>query len=137
MPKQINSDLGSSSKKWAISMYMTDIKSSIVTSINVEWLRNNTIPIDDDEVSIRWFKNRVLDADTATMTLGDFYAYYSTPSKEIKLTPPRAEFQSVKSSNQGMTISFFFSFERAARRAPSTTQWALAASGKPRTAVGV
>ncbi|KAJ7874313.1 hypothetical protein B0H14DRAFT_3131042 [Mycena olivaceomarginata] len=80
MPKQINSDLGSSSKKWAISMYMTDIKSAIVASINIEWLRNNTIPIDDDEVSIRWFNNRVLDADTATMTLGDFYAYYSTPS---------------------------------------------------------
>ncbi|KAJ7687070.1 hypothetical protein B0H14DRAFT_2654038 [Mycena olivaceomarginata] len=80
-PKQINSDLGSSSKKWAISMYMTGI-SSLPSSqaINIEWLRNNTIPIDDDEVSIRWFNNRVLDADTATMTLGDFYAYYSTPS---------------------------------------------------------
>ncbi|KAJ7809725.1 hypothetical protein B0H14DRAFT_2607879 [Mycena olivaceomarginata] len=63
MPKQINSDLGSSSKKWAISMYMTDIKSAIVASINIEWLRNNTIPIDE-----------------STMTLGDFYAYYSTPS---------------------------------------------------------
>ncbi|KAJ7099232.1 kinase-like domain-containing protein, partial [Mycena belliarum] len=73
-------DLGSSSKKWAVSMYMQDIKSAIVSSINVEWLRNSSVPIDDDEVSIRWFNNRVLDPDTATMTLGEFYSYYSTPS---------------------------------------------------------
>ncbi|KAJ7087588.1 kinase-like domain-containing protein [Mycena belliarum] len=52
--RQINSDLGSSSKKWAVSMYMqvsninrSDIKSAIVSSINVEWLRNSSVPIDD------------------------------------------------------------------------------------------
>ncbi|KAJ7156232.1 kinase-like domain-containing protein [Mycena filopes] len=118
-PRQINSDLGSSSKKWAVSMYMTDIKSAIVSAINVEWLRNNQIAIEDDEVSIRWFNNRVLDANTSTMTLGDFYAYYSTPSNApmyLQNVPPMWKHYLKQKSSPFICLEMYLDFTTMQKR---------------------
>lgn len=34
-----------------------------------------------EHVSFRWAGNKLLDHDTSTLRLGDFYTHYNTPSK--------------------------------------------------------
>ncbi|KAJ7089460.1 hypothetical protein C8R44DRAFT_751465 [Mycena epipterygia] len=53
-PKSINPDLGTSAKKWAVSVPLPDIKSHLVKTVNVEWGRSNSVPLEPDEVTFRW-----------------------------------------------------------------------------------
>ncbi|KAJ7431817.1 kinase-like domain-containing protein, partial [Mycena galericulata] len=76
----IDSNLGSSSKKWANSLFLNDIKSDLLKSINIEWTKTTPIPLSDEDASFRWCHGRLLERDTSSMTLGDFYAYHSTPT---------------------------------------------------------
>ncbi|KAJ7092241.1 kinase-like domain-containing protein [Mycena epipterygia] len=76
----IDANLGSSSKKWSNSLFLNDIKADIVQTINIEWTKKTPIPLDDEAVSFRWSGGRLLERDTSGMTLGEFYAYHSTPS---------------------------------------------------------
>ncbi|KAJ6460795.1 kinase-like domain-containing protein [Mycena vitilis] len=86
-PLRTNTDLGTSAKKWAVSIALPDIKSSLVATINIEWGRSNTVPLLNEEVTFRWHGSRLLEPNTANMTLGQFYAYYSTASRaQIYLT---------------------------------------------------
>jgi len=80
LPKQIDADLGSGAKRWAVSMFMTDIKADITKQISVEWTRKRPAPLLPEDVTFRFEGNKVLETDTAGLTLQDFYAYYSTPS---------------------------------------------------------
>ncbi|KAJ7092527.1 kinase-like domain-containing protein [Mycena crocata] len=77
---KLDATLGSSSKKWSTTKYLSDIKADTTQVINVEWTQRNLIPLDDTETAFRWCFDRLLEPNTATMTLGDFYTYHSTPS---------------------------------------------------------
>ncbi|KAK7058136.1 kinase-like domain-containing protein [Favolaschia claudopus] len=79
--KAVNTDLGSSAKKWAVSTPMPDVKASLVESLNVEWCRSHSAPLLAEEVTFRWHGSLLLDPNTANMTVRDFYAYYSAPSR--------------------------------------------------------
>ncbi|KAJ7327592.1 kinase-like domain-containing protein [Mycena albidolilacea] len=77
---KLDARLGSASKKWSANLFLNDIKSDIVQAVNIEWTKQTLVPLEDDETSFRWSDNRLLDRNTSTMTLGDFYTYHSTPS---------------------------------------------------------
>ncbi|KAJ6598517.1 hypothetical protein B0H10DRAFT_1959433 [Mycena sp. CBHHK59/15] len=77
---KIDATLGSLSKKWATSLYMTDIKSDLLKTINIEWMKNNVVPLEDEDLSFLWAGDHLLKRDTSTMTLGEFYTYYSSPT---------------------------------------------------------
>ncbi|KAJ6566837.1 kinase-like domain-containing protein [Mycena capillaripes] len=77
---KLDARLGSASKKWSANLFLNDIKSDIVQAVNIEWTQQTLVPLEDDETSFRWSDNRLLDRNTSTMTLGDFYTYHSTPS---------------------------------------------------------
>jgi len=79
-PKSINADLGSGAKKWALSLYLPDVKASIVKQISIEWERTHASSLLPEEVSIHWDSNQVLAPDTSTLTLSEFYAHHATPS---------------------------------------------------------
>ncbi|THH19576.1 hypothetical protein EW146_g1621 [Bondarzewia mesenterica] len=99
-PKTIHAALGNNAQKWATSVYLTDIKASIVKHINIEWTRDHDIPLveygfclfhtycvvidvlSSDEVTFRFPDNKTLMPDTSTMTLGQFFSYYSHPSRQ-------------------------------------------------------
>ncbi|KAJ6587419.1 kinase-like domain-containing protein [Mycena vulgaris] len=76
----IDSDLGSAFKLWANSLFLNDIKSDILQSINIEWTRSTPIPLSDQDTSFRWCGGRLLERNTSTLTLGEFYLHHSTPS---------------------------------------------------------
>ncbi|KAJ7926584.1 hypothetical protein B0H13DRAFT_1862048 [Mycena leptocephala] len=85
-PKQTNADLGTSAKKWAVSLplpvlFISDIKAQLVTTMNIEWGRSNSVLLLNEEVTFRWHGSKLLEPNTANMTLGQFYAFYSTPSR--------------------------------------------------------
>ncbi|KAJ7926924.1 kinase-like domain-containing protein, partial [Mycena leptocephala] len=77
---KLDARLGSASKKWSANLFLNDIKSDVVQAVNIEWTQQTLVPLEDDETSFRWSDNRLLDRNTSTMTLGDFYTYHSTPS---------------------------------------------------------
>ncbi|KAJ7021266.1 hypothetical protein C8F04DRAFT_1241479 [Mycena alexandri] len=77
---KLDARLGSASKKWATTLYMEDIKADIVQVINVEWTKQNLVALRNDVISFRWLVDRLLEPGTSTMTLGEFYAYHSTPT---------------------------------------------------------
>ncbi|KJA20506.1 hypothetical protein HYPSUDRAFT_1090968 [Hypholoma sublateritium FD-334 SS-4] len=79
-PNKIDADLGGHAKRWAASVFMTDIKADIVTTMNTHWTAKHA-PLQPEHVSFRWAGNKLLDHDTATLRLGDFYTHYNTPSK--------------------------------------------------------
>ncbi|KAK7035032.1 hypothetical protein R3P38DRAFT_3493674 [Favolaschia claudopus] len=66
--KAVNTDLGSSAKKWAVSTPMPDVKASLVKSLNVEWCRSHSAPLLAEEVTFRWHGSLLLDPNTANMT---------------------------------------------------------------------
>ncbi|KAJ7443203.1 kinase-like domain-containing protein [Mycena galericulata] len=80
-PKSLNLDLGSSSKKWAVSAALPDIRAHLVEVVNLEWARSCTTPLLTAEVTIRWTGSLLLEPNTSNMLLGQFYAYYSVPSR--------------------------------------------------------
>ncbi|KAJ7512434.1 kinase-like domain-containing protein [Mycena galericulata] len=80
-PKSLNLDLGSSSKKWAVSVALPDIRAHLVEVVNLEWARSCTRPLLTAEVTIRWTGSLLLEPNTSNMLLGQFYAYYSVPSR--------------------------------------------------------
>ncbi|KAJ7779723.1 hypothetical protein B0H16DRAFT_1448170 [Mycena metata] len=80
-PKQTNADLGVGAQRWAVSVALPDIKSQLVDTVNVEWGRSNSTPLLNEEVTFRFHGSKVLEKNTANMILGDFYAFYSTPSR--------------------------------------------------------
>ncbi|KAJ7711842.1 hypothetical protein B0H16DRAFT_1744786 [Mycena metata] len=82
-PKQTNADLGVGAQRWAVSVALPDIKSQLVDTVNVEWGRSNSTPLLNEEVTFRFHGSKVLKKNTANMILGDFYAFYSTPSLTI------------------------------------------------------
>ncbi|KAJ7938507.1 kinase-like domain-containing protein [Mycena leptocephala] len=77
---KIDPRLGSASKKWSTNLFLNDIKSDVMQAVNIEWNKQTLVPLEDAETSFRWSDNRILDRNTSTMTLGDFYTYHSTPS---------------------------------------------------------
>ncbi|KAJ7928313.1 kinase-like domain-containing protein [Mycena leptocephala] len=77
---KIDARLGSASKKWSTSLYMEDIKADVVQVVNVEWTKQNLVALRNDATSFRWPVDRLLEPGTSTMTLGEFYTYYSTPT---------------------------------------------------------
>ncbi|KAJ7752502.1 hypothetical protein DFH07DRAFT_1031771 [Mycena maculata] len=77
-PKSLNLDLGSSSKKWAVSVALPDIRAHLVEVVNLEWARSCTTPL----LTYGGGYNTVLlEPNTSNMLLGQFYAYYSVPSR--------------------------------------------------------
>ncbi|KAJ7456336.1 hypothetical protein B0H11DRAFT_1925661 [Mycena galericulata] len=80
-PKSLNLNLGSSSKKWAVSVALPDIRAHLVEVVNLEWARSCTTPLLTAEVTIRWTGSLLLEPNTSNMLLGQFYAYYSVPSR--------------------------------------------------------
>jgi hypothetical protein len=68
--------------------------------LNIEWVKNHTVPLAplvyksltrllsctsltflcSNEVSFRFAGNKILDDGTSSLTLGEFYSHYSTPS---------------------------------------------------------
>ncbi|KAJ7094940.1 hypothetical protein C8R44DRAFT_749230 [Mycena epipterygia] len=104
-PKSINPDQGTSAKKWAVSVLLPDIKSHLVKTVNVEWGRSNSVPLEPDEVTFRWHGGILLEPNTANMLLGQFYTFYSTPScASIYLSTVPASWKSMSKSNKGPTI---------------------------------
>jgi hypothetical protein len=80
-----------------LTIVCSDIKADITKQISVEWTRKRPAPllpyasqsIDvwmnsytlySEDVSFRFEGNKVLELDTSSLTLQEFYAYYSTPS---------------------------------------------------------
>ncbi|KAJ7735776.1 kinase-like domain-containing protein [Mycena metata] len=80
-PKQTNADLGVGAQRWAVSVALPDIKSQLVDTVNVEWGRSNSTPLLNEEVTFRFHGSKVLEKNTENMILGDFYVFYSTPSR--------------------------------------------------------
>ncbi|KAJ7170405.1 kinase-like domain-containing protein, partial [Mycena crocata] len=79
----LDGNLGNSSKLWANSVYLNDIKSDVVKTVNIEWTKNTPIPLIDEDTSFRWAGARLLELDTSGLSLGEFYVYYSAPSKSL------------------------------------------------------
>ncbi|KAJ7797902.1 kinase-like domain-containing protein [Mycena olivaceomarginata] len=106
-PKVINADLGSSAKKWAVSVALPDIKSHLVETLNLEWTRSHSALLLPEEVTFRWHGGILLEPNTANMTLGQFYAFYSTPSRApIYLTTVPTQWKTM--AKQGKTPTVFF-----------------------------
>ncbi|KAJ7081540.1 hypothetical protein C8R43DRAFT_965584 [Mycena crocata] len=104
-PKSTNPDLGTSAKRWAVSVPLPDIKAHLVDTVNLEWGRSNSVPLLPEEATFRWHGNRVLELNTANMVLGQFYSYYSTPSHSpIYLTSIPTSWKSMAKANKGPTI---------------------------------
>ncbi|KAF8185577.1 hypothetical protein K438DRAFT_1765801 [Mycena galopus ATCC 62051] len=102
-PKVINADLGSSAKKWAVSVALPDIKSHLVETLNLEWTRSHSALLLPEEVTFRWNGGILLEPNTANMTLGQFYAFYSTPSRApIYLTMVPTQWKTM--AKQGKTL---------------------------------
>ncbi|KAJ7794898.1 kinase-like domain-containing protein [Mycena olivaceomarginata] len=105
-PKVINADLGSSAKKWAVSVALPDIKSHLVETLNLEWTRSHSALLLPEEVTFRWHGGILLEPNTANMTLGQFYAFYSTPSRApIYLTTVPTQWKTM--AKQGKTPTVF------------------------------
>ncbi|KAJ6556996.1 kinase-like domain-containing protein [Mycena vulgaris] len=103
--KGTNPDLGTSAKKWAVSMFLPDIKAHLVKTLNLEWGRSNSLLLLPEEVTFRWHGGVLLELNTANMTLGQFYAFYSTPSRApIYLVAVPASWKSMAKQNKGPTI---------------------------------
>ncbi|KAJ6489690.1 hypothetical protein C8R47DRAFT_1215503 [Mycena vitilis] len=51
---KLDARLGSASKKWSTSLYMEDIKADIVQVVNVEWTKQNLVPLRNEVTSFRW-----------------------------------------------------------------------------------
>ncbi|KAJ7182928.1 hypothetical protein C8R43DRAFT_1116540 [Mycena crocata] len=79
----LDGNLGNSSKLWANSVYLNDIRSDVVKTVNIEWTKNTPIPLIDEDTSFRWAGARLLELDTSGLSLGEFYVYYSAPSKSL------------------------------------------------------
>lgn len=78
--------------------FNVDLKEHIVKQINVEWQRHRDVPLlpwalflalllqslnqtlHRDEVTIRWHDNQTLQPNTSTLTLKEFYDFYTQPS---------------------------------------------------------
>ncbi|KAK7020841.1 hypothetical protein R3P38DRAFT_3197288 [Favolaschia claudopus] len=96
--RTLNQDLGSGAKKWAVSIPLpgivtfpvrldesfisvTDLKASLIDTVNIEWSRSQPLRLLAEEVTLRWHNGiMVMEPNTANMTLGSFYAYYSAGS---------------------------------------------------------
>ncbi|KAJ7432096.1 kinase-like domain-containing protein, partial [Mycena latifolia] len=76
----IDSNLGSASKLWSNSLFLNDIKSDILKSVNIEWTKTILKPLEDEQATFRWSGGRILERNTSSLTLGEFYIYHSTPS---------------------------------------------------------
>jgi len=77
---KVDPRLGSAIKKWAMSVYLPDVKSDIIKMLNIEWVKNHTVPLSPNEVSFCFAGNKILEDGTSSLTLGDFYSHYSSPS---------------------------------------------------------
>ncbi|KAJ7482209.1 kinase-like domain-containing protein [Mycena galericulata] len=104
-PKSLNLDLGSSSKKWAVSVALPDIRAHLVEVVNLEWARSCTTPLLTAEVTIRWTGSLLLEPNTSNMLLGQFYAYYSVPSRSsIYFTTIPLMWKSACKATKGLAI---------------------------------
>ncbi|KAJ7795900.1 hypothetical protein B0H14DRAFT_3158302 [Mycena olivaceomarginata] len=123
-PKVINANLGSSAKKWAVSVALPDIKSHLVETLNLEWTRSHSALLlpwvqflacfslfcelswAREEVTFHWHGGILREPNTANMTLGQFYAFYSTPSRApIYLTMVPTQWKTM--AKQGKTPTVF------------------------------
>jgi hypothetical protein len=106
------------------SQSFLDIKSHLVETLNLEWTRSHSALLlpwvhflacfflsfklswAREEVTFRWHGGILLEPNTANMTLGQFYAFYSTPSRApIYLTTVPAQWKTM--AKQGKTPTVF------------------------------
>ncbi|KAJ3562109.1 hypothetical protein NP233_g9780 [Leucocoprinus birnbaumii] len=70
-PKTTDAALGSSHKRYPQSTYLPDIKSEILQMLNIEWVKDTSIPLQNSEVSIRLHPNGLLHDGTSSGTLAN------------------------------------------------------------------
>ncbi|KAF7343676.1 hypothetical protein MSAN_01947400 [Mycena sanguinolenta] len=104
-PNKTNPDLGTSAKRWAVSLPLPDIKAHLVATVNIEWGRSNSTLLLNEEVTFRFHGGKLLEPDTANMTLGQFYSFYSTPSRApIYLTNIPTQWKQLAKTTRGSII---------------------------------
>ncbi|KAF7321773.1 60S ribosomal protein [Mycena kentingensis (nom. inval.)] len=115
----INAQMGQGAQGYAVSRFMTDIKSSLVETLNVEWKWTSTNLIRDDEVSWRFAGNQPLEEGTAGLSLESFYTFYSTPDFVSRLNTLPAAWKSIiklPKHTQFIAMELYFDLARHQKR---------------------
>ncbi|KAL0955300.1 hypothetical protein HGRIS_004189 [Hohenbuehelia grisea] len=112
-PKQIDQVLGSGARKIANSIYLFDYLKDVLATLNLEWTRTHAVSLTMEDVSIRFHGNKVLEPNTTTLTIGEFYSHYSSPSRaSIYIdSPPKVWSTLSKAKSPLLCLEIFIDYE--------------------------
>ncbi|KAG6834916.1 hypothetical protein H0H93_006404 [Arthromyces matolae] len=93
-PGTVDLTYGGQVKQWRandfITVYVSDVTSEILETVNREWVRTHSLPLNMDDCSLRFCNNQNLEDNTSTLTVGQFYDHYSkSPQATMYFDPKR------------------------------------------------
>ncbi|KAF9447914.1 hypothetical protein P691DRAFT_781808, partial [Macrolepiota fuliginosa MF-IS2] len=80
-PKSVDMKLGAGSQTFPLSSFMPEIHDHILKALNNEWVKNHTLALKLNEISLQFANNFVLEDGTATIMLSKFIQHYTGPRK--------------------------------------------------------
>ncbi|KAF5346543.1 hypothetical protein D9756_010034 [Leucocoprinus leucothites] len=115
-PKALDATLGSSSKRYSQTTYLPDIKTDILQTLNVEWVKNTAIPLLDSEVSLRLHPNSLLEDGTSSMTVADFVRHYFPPGRPQPTLPLQFRYLEKQRGTPAFCLELFINIDQYNKR---------------------